>query len=82
MAYLSSILGERPHTYRFDSGVRSWPVAALTMMGGRRESHPPAPPEPGVNLSAHRAPIIRFVLRPHVGGPPIASVRGAPGGLA
>jgi len=32
------------------------------VMGGRRGSHPPAPPEPGVNLSAHRAPIIRFVL--------------------
>ena len=39
----------------------------FSLMGGRRESHPPAPPEPGVNLSAHRAPIIRFVLRPHVG---------------
>ena len=38
--------------------------------------------EPGVNLSAHRAPIIRFVLRPLVARPPIASVRGAPAGLA
>jgi hypothetical protein len=41
-------------------------MLTMTVMGGRRESHPPAPPEPGVNLSAHRAPIIRFVLRPHV----------------
>jgi hypothetical protein len=54
----------------------------VSLMGGRRESHPPAPPEPGVNLSAHRAPIIRFVLRPHVERPPIASARGAPAGLA
>jgi len=25
---------------------------------------PPAPSDPGVNLSAHRAPIIRLVLQP------------------
>ena len=51
------------------------------MMGGQRESHPLAPPEPGVNLSAHRAPIIRLVLRPHVARPPIASARGDLAGL-
>jgi Group II intron, maturase-specific domain len=27
---------------------------AWALMGGRRDSHPLAPPEPGVNLTAHR----------------------------
>ena len=33
------------------------------MSGGRRESHPPAPTDPGVNLSAHRALVILITRR-------------------
>ncbi|WP_157756942.1 helix-turn-helix transcriptional regulator [Plantactinospora sp. KBS50] len=33
------------------------------LSGGRRESHPPAPTDPGVNLSAHRALVILITRR-------------------
>jgi hypothetical protein len=47
--------------------VRRW-------SGGRRESHPPAPADPGVTVSRHRALIILFtrLARPRE---PISSAR-------
>jgi hypothetical protein len=34
-------------------------LEARDVVSRRRESHPPALAEPGVNLSAHRAPIVQ-----------------------
>jgi hypothetical protein len=45
--------------------VSEEPLGVLTMLKARQEesrrgeSHPPALAEPGVNLSAHRAPIVQ-----------------------
>ncbi len=45
----------------FDVGASVGHGDALS--GGRRESHPPAPTDPGVNLSVYRAPVILITRR-------------------
>jgi len=49
---------------------------AASVSSGRRESHPPALADPGVNLSAHRAPVIRLLPSLFSFAVPIASGRG------
>jgi len=46
--------------------------------GGRRESHPPAPTDPGVNLSAHRALVTLFTRRaaPRESRPSVRTCKG------
>ena len=39
--------------------------------GGRGESHPPAPTDPGVTISRHRAPLTRRSVSPAVGPLPV-----------
>ncbi|MCA1707135.1 MAG: hypothetical protein LC808_29260, partial [Actinobacteria bacterium] len=36
-------------------------AVSVVASSGRREFHPPALADPGVNLSAHRAPVIRLL---------------------
>jgi hypothetical protein len=49
---------------------------------GRREFHPPALADPGVNLSAHRAPIIQLLPPLFSFALPIASGRGVLVGIS
>jgi hypothetical protein len=54
---------ERDHVMALDFdpdvvGIASQPFWLFWPSGSRRESHPPAPTDPGVTISRHRAPVI------------------------